>query len=64
MLIRELILYEIISGSITEGGWTMVTFDICEGNPGAIAFLIEAYDMSPGKAEFGFARMQAAAIRV
>ncbi len=40
----------------------MVTFDICEGNPGAIAFLIEAYDMSPFKAEAGFARMQAAGI--
>ena len=38
----------------------MVTFDIAEGNPGALAFIGEAY-MKGGnhfKAEVGFARMR------
>ena len=36
----------------------MVSFDICEGNPGALTFLIEAYKISPFKAEGSFRRMQ------
>lgn len=36
----------------------MVTFDICAGNPGALQFLMQAYDMDMFKAEQGFQRMQ------
>ena len=38
----------------------MVTFDICAGNPGALQFLMQAYDMDMFKAEQGFQRMQRA----
>ena len=37
----------------------MVTFDIVEGNPGALQFMMDAYDINMGKAEGGFQRMQA-----
>lgn len=40
----------------------MVTFDICAGNPGALQFLMQAYDMDMFKAEQGFQRMQRAGI--
>jgi hypothetical protein len=40
----------------------MVTFDICEGNPGALAFLMNAYRIEPFKAEAAFKRMQNAGI--
>lgn len=36
----------------------MVTFDICEGNPGALQFLMAAYDTALFKAETAFQRMQ------
>lgn len=36
----------------------MVSFDICQGNPGALKFLIEAYDANMFLAEEGFSRMQ------
>jgi hypothetical protein len=36
----------------------MVKFDICEGNPGALTFLTDAYKDNPFKAEQGFQRMQ------
>ena len=36
----------------------MVTFDICEGNIGALAFLMEAYDIALFRAESAFQRMQ------
>jgi len=36
----------------------MVTFDICEGNPGALNFLIQAYDSDPFKAETAFQKLQ------
>ena len=36
----------------------MVTFDICEGNPGALTFLSFAYRDNPFKAERAFQRMQ------
>jgi hypothetical protein len=40
----------------------MVTFDICEGNPGALNFLIQAYDHDPFKAETAFQKLQDANI--
>ena len=40
----------------------MVTFDICEGNPGALTFLMNAYRIKPFKAEAAFKRMQNAGI--
>lgn len=36
----------------------MVEFTICEGNPGAIVFLMSAYDIDIFKAETAFQRMQ------
>lgn len=36
----------------------MVTFDICEGNVGALIFLMDAYDKTLFKAERAFQRMQ------
>ncbi|MBR3243725.1 MAG: hypothetical protein IKF90_13695 [Parasporobacterium sp.] len=36
----------------------MVSFDICEGNPGALTFLMQAYSMYMFKAEEAFQRMQ------
>lgn len=37
----------------------MVSFDICEGNLGALAFLSEAYfQLNPFEAEVAFQRMQ------
>lgn len=36
----------------------MVSFDICEGNPGALTFLIDAYGIDIFGAERGFQRMQ------
>ncbi len=41
----------------------MVSFDICEGNPGCLRFLIEAYKMDPFNAENAFSRMQRIGIR-
>lgn len=40
----------------------MVSFAIAEGNPGALAFLMNAYDMDAFKAERGFQKMQDAGI--
>lgn len=40
-----------------NGGNRMVTFEICEGNPGALTFLMGAYDADPFGAEVGFDRM-------
>lgn len=36
----------------------MVSFDICEGNVGALTFLMEAYDIDLFGAEKAFQRMQ------
>ena len=37
----------------------MVGFNLCEGNPGALAFMMEAYmEFNPFRAERGFQRMQ------
>lgn len=36
----------------------MVSFDICEGNIGALTFLMEAYDVDMFGAERAFQRMQ------
>lgn len=36
----------------------MVSFDICEGNPGALRFLMTAYRLDMFKAESAFQRMQ------
>lgn len=36
----------------------MVSFDICMGNPGALHFLMEAYERDMFTAEQGFRRMQ------
>ena len=36
----------------------MVSFDICEGNIGALTFLMEAYDIDMWGAESAFQRMQ------
>ena len=40
----------------------LVSFDICEGNPGALTFLMEAYRKNPFKAEAAFKRMQDAGV--
>lgn len=52
------------AGADRHGGCAgmMVTFDICAGNPGALQFLMQAYDMDMFKAEQGFQRMQRAGI--
>lgn len=36
----------------------MVTFDLCEGNPGALTFMMAAYDKYLFFAERAFARMR------
>lgn len=36
----------------------MVSFNICEGNPGALTFLMSAYDLDLFGAEAAFQRMQ------
>ena len=36
----------------------MVTFDLCEGNPGALTFMMDAYGKSPFHAQRGFVRME------
>lgn len=41
-----------------ERGIKMVPFDICEGNPGALQFLMQAYDIDPFRAERCFRRMR------
>ncbi len=40
----------------------MVSFDICEGNPGAFMFLMDAYKKYMFRAERAFQRMQDAGI--
>ena len=40
----------------------MVSFNICEGNPGALTFLFESYSITPFKAERAFQKMQDANI--
>lgn len=40
-----------------NGGNKMVSFEICEGNPGALSFLMSAYDEDSFCAEVGFTRM-------
>lgn len=37
---------------------TLVSLDICEGNPGALTFLMEAYAINMFGAEKAFQRMQ------
>lgn len=45
-----------------DGG--MVDFDICEGNPGALTFMVEAYlKYDAVKAERGFRRLRDAGIQ-
>ena len=41
----------------------MVNFEICEGNPGALMFLIQAYQLHMFRAERAFQRMQDNGIR-
>ena len=41
----------------------MVSFDLCEGNPGALTFMGQAYSANPFKAENAFQRMQDNKIR-
>lgn len=43
-------------------GRTIVTFDICKGNPGALAFVMEAYERDMFTAEQCFQRMERAGI--
>lgn len=40
----------------------MVTFDIAEGNPGALTFLMLAYQVNPFRAEICFRKMQEAGV--
>ena len=40
----------------------MVTFEICDGNPGTLQFLMYAYDLNMFQAEQGFQKMQRAGI--
>lgn len=37
---------------------SLVSFDLCEGNPGALTFMMSAYHKRPFLAEAGFSRMQ------
>lgn len=37
---------------------SFVSFDLCDGNPGALTFMLEAYSKAPFPAEFGFRRMR------
>lgn len=41
----------------------MVNFNICEGNPGALMFLVQAYQMQMFRAEKAFQRMEDNGIR-
>lgn len=41
----------------------LVTLDLCEGNPGAITFMVEAYAKELAKAEIAFQRMRDNGIR-
>lgn len=41
----------------------LVSFDMCEGNPGALTFMMEAYMRKPFHAEDGFQRMRDAGIK-
>ena len=48
----------------------MVSFDLCQGNPGAMTFMLEAYGLDkngelrdPFKAESAFSRMEEAGIK-
>lgn len=42
----------------------MVSFELCEGNPGALTFMMEAYmKNNPFRAERAFSRMEMAGIR-
>lgn len=41
----------------------MVSFNVCEGNPGAISFMIAAYETAPFTAERCFARVTRQGIR-
>ena len=41
---------------------SLVSFDICKGNPGTLDFLIRAYDLDMFAAEKGFSRMENAEI--
>ena len=36
----------------------LVDFKICEGNPGALTFMLKAYEKNPWRAEMGFQRMR------
>lgn len=38
-------------------GNNLVNFNLCEENPGALTFMMEAYNVSPFQAEAGFQRM-------
>lgn len=40
----------------------MVSFEICQGNPGALTFMLDAYGVNMNDAEFGFSRMAEANI--
>ena len=40
----------------------MVSFSITKGNPGTLAFMADAYDVAPFRAERGFQRMSDAGI--
>ena len=44
------------------GNMSLVSFDICKGNPGALTFLMKAYDLDPFAAERAFSRMRDAGI--
>jgi hypothetical protein len=35
-----------------------VSFDLCQGNPGAATFMLDAYGVDMNEAEFGFRRME------
>lgn len=41
----------------------MVNFNICEGNPGTLMFLMQAYQMQMFRAERAFQRMEDSGIR-
>ena len=36
----------------------MVTFDICKGNPGALTFVMLAYEYNPYRARIAFANIE------
>ena len=63
MMCDECLFAELAAKAVPpEGVKEMVTFDICKGNLGALAFVMEAYERDMFTAEQCFQRMERAGI--